>query len=438
MTVGILQWHGSKKGAFVNWRRSVVWALALLILGLVIGVAGGVAFQRATAGTVAPPADATAQFNLINEAWQTIRSNYVDQSAASPQSLAYGAIGGMADSLGDSGHTRFLTPDQVKAESDYEAGKLQGIGVEVQMKDGQVVVVAPLDGSPAQQAGVHAGDVILKVNGQDVTGLPLEQVVSRITGPPGTSVTITILQAATAETKDLTLVRKEITLQPVTWQELPGVDVAHIRISAFSSGTTDALKTALYAAMQQGAKGVILDLRDNPGGLLDEAVGVASQFLGSGEVLQEKDVTGQTTPVPIKLGGIAVKIPLAVLVNNGTGSASEVVAAALKDAKRGPTIGETTFGTGTVLSQFTLSDGSALLLATEEWLSPSGNSIWHKGITPDTTVTLPANGTPLVPEAEAGLSLSQIRSSGDAQLTAALDALAGVAAPAGAPAGSGQ
>jgi carboxyl-terminal processing protease len=169
--------------------------------------------------------------------------------------------------------------------------------------------------------------------------------------------------------------------------------------------------------------GIILDLRNNPGGLLGEAVSVASQFLKNGNVLLEKDAQGKTTPVAVQPHGPVTDLPMVVLINGGTANAAEILAGALQDAHRATVLGETTFGTGTVLTEFRLSDGSALLLATEEWLTPAGRVIWHHGISPDVITALPRDAIPLLPEPERGMTAAQLRASGDVQLLRALDLL---------------
>jgi carboxyl-terminal processing protease len=206
---------------------------------------------------------------------------------------------------------------------------------------------------------------------------------------------------------------------------IPGTKIAHLRLAAFSQGVTKDLQNSLKQINDQGAQGIILDLRNNPGGLLDEAVGVTSQFVGSGDALRVKNAQGQEQAIPVKPGGLAVNIPLVVLVNQGTGSAAEIVAGAIQDAHRAQLVGETTFGTGTVLNQFQLSDGSQLLLATEEWLTPSGRVIWHKGITPDQAVTLSTDAQPLSPKAEQSMSATDLQKSNDTQLLKALQMLTG-------------
>jgi carboxyl-terminal processing protease len=216
------------------------------------------------------------------------------------------------------------------------------------------------------------------------------------------------------------LTRARITVNNVTWQKLPGTTIAHLRIAGFSQGISRDLRQTLTEMQQQGVTGIILDLRNNPGGLLDEAVNTTSQFLSSGDVLLEKDAQGTTTHINVRSGGAATKIPMVVLINNGSASASEIVAGALQDAKRATLIGEATFGTGTVLQEFSLSDGSALMLAVQEWLTPNGRVIWHKGITPDQTVTIPATANILTPESERDLTAPQLQASDDQQLVRAL------------------
>jgi carboxyl-terminal processing protease len=401
----------------------------LVVLVLALGVGGGVLLDRRVLLSFDAPANmpvgADTNFQLLAEAWNTIEQHYVDQPAIKPQLMTYGAISGMVDSLGDTGHSRFLDPQMVQEQQNFTQGQFEGIGAYVEMKDGNVVIVAPIDGSPAQKAGIQPGDIIVKVNGQDITGLPLDQVVAQIMGPVGTSVTITIMDPKTSTTRDIALVRARITVNNVSWHQLPGTTVAHVRIIAFSQGVSADLKTALTEIQSQGLTGIILDLRNNPGGLLSEAVSTASQFLASGNVLLEKDAQGQTTAVPVESGGVATSIPMEVLINAGTASASEIVAGALQDAKRAELIGETTYGTGTVLNQFSLSDGSELLLATQEWLTPDGHTIWHNGLAPTVAVSLPQGVSPLLPMAEQDMTSTQLSDSQDTQLLQAVQLLTG-------------
>jgi len=370
------------------------------------------------------PRDGKADFALMAEAWNAIHDHYVDRASIKSVPLTYGAISGMVAALGDTGHSGFLSPEMIKEEAEFTAGKYEGIGAEVKMKEDHVVIVTPLDGSPAQQAGLQPGQIILAVNSQDIMGLNLFQVVKRISGPAGTRVSLRILDSKTGLTREVSLVRAAIIMKNVRWLRLAATRVAHLRIAGFSEGVSKDLKQALGAIMTQDLKGLILDLRNNPGGLLNEAVSTASQFLSDGNVLLEKDAAGRTTSLAVEKGGQALSIPMVVLVNEGTASAAEIVAGALQDHGRARLVGTATFGTGTVLQQFPLSDGSALLLAVQEWLTPNGNKIWHKGITPNFTISLPEGGSPMFPEEEQGMTPQQLKASQDTQLRKALSLLA--------------
>ncbi len=365
----------------------------------------------------------TPQFQLIAEAWNTIQRSYVHRDTLTPDQLTHGAIRGMVDALGDTGHSRFLTPEMRRVEREVTQGSLEGIGAEVQKKQNQIVIVAPLDNSPAQRAGLRPGDVILKVNGQPVSGLALEQVVSQIVGPADTPVDVTILSPATGQTRDVHLIRARVTLHSVTWHQLPGTSVAHVRLAMFSKGVSADLRRTLKAIEREGLTGAILDLRNNPGGLFTEAIETTSQFLGSGNAVLERDASGKIEPVRVRSGGVALHLPVVVLINDGTASAAEIVAGALADAHRATLVGEKTFGTGTILQPFQLTDGSALLLATKEWLTPAGRLIWHQGIPPDIVVTLPLDATLLRPAAERDMTAAALRASNDAQLLRGLKVL---------------
>jgi len=407
-----------------KFSKALVWGVALA-LGAILFFSLKSQCHTTFVPSREIPAGAKVDFSLMAEAWNTIHQVYVDRSAVKPSALTYGAISGMVDALGDTGHSTFLTPQMVQEEKEFTKGQYKGIGAEVKMKDGHVVIVAPLDGSPAQKAGLRPGEIILKVDGRDTTGLSLIQVVKRISGPPGTQVTLTMLNPESNRTREVTLTRASIVVKNVKWYHLPGTEFAQVRIAGFSEGVTKDLRTALTKIKQHHLKGVILDLRDDPGGLLDEAIGTASQFLKGGNVLLEKNAKGKITKFPIKPDGVAPDIPLVVLVNGGTASAAEIVAGALKDADRALLVGEKTFGTGTVLQEFPLSDGSALLLAVQEWLTPKGHTIWHQGIVPDRSVPLAEGVTPLFPLEEKGMGPAQLQASKDRQLLTAVELLTG-------------
>jgi carboxyl-terminal processing protease len=398
------------------------WYDPTTLLILILGLVGGMWLDRRVSIGFAAQTE-RPNFQLLSEASNLIYRFYVDRAAAQPPALTYGAISGMVEALGDTGHSRFLSPLMVKEMADMERNKFQGIGAEIQSKGGQILIVAPLDGSPAQRAGLKPGDVILQVDGQDIAGRPLEQVVQEISGPAGTSLSLTILTPASARTRQVTLTRTAFQMHLVIWRILPGTKIVQLRIAAFDKGAAADLRQTLIEIKKESVTGLVLDLRNNPGGLLNEAVDSASEFLEGGNILLVKNARGMEKAVPAKAGGEATQIPLAVLVNGGTASGAEIVAGALRDAHRASLVGETTFGTGTVLSEFKLSDGSALLLAIEEWLTPSGDVIWHKGIRPNVVVTLASGASPIFPETERAMTVEQLQNSGDAQLLKALELL---------------
>jgi carboxyl-terminal processing protease len=290
------------------------------------------------------PLNAESDFGLMAEAWNTIQAHYVDRKAIKPTAMTYAAISGMVDALGDIDHSTFLSPDEIKREEEFTKGRYKGIGIEIKMKDGHVTIVTPLDNSPAQKAGLKAGEVILAVDGNNVAGLNLLQVVKLVSGPVGTKVRLLILDPPTSLTREVTLTRAEITAENVTWNRLPGTRIHHLRIAAFSETVTQSLIKALKAIKGDKSQGIVLDLRNNPGGVLDNAISTASQFLQSGNVLLEKNAKGQIKDIPVKKNGVALHIPVVCLVNGGTASAAEIVAGALKDHQRARLVGVKTFG----------------------------------------------------------------------------------------------
>jgi carboxyl-terminal processing protease len=391
----------------------------LLALGLALALGAGMALDRSLLFNGIPP-DARDDFRLMAQAWNLIGHYYVDRPSVRHTAMTHAAISAMLDSLGDTNHSAFLSRAQAKRAGSAMQGKLIGIGIEIQVRDHQAVVVAPMDGSPAQQAGVRPGDIILQVNGQPVSGWSLGQISSRISGEAGQPVALTVMNPRDKRKRNITIARASIKLNNVSWQRLPGTDIAHVRIALFSDGEAGDLRKALLEIKRRGIRGIILDLRNNPGGALDEAIGTASQFLASGNVLWEKDGAGKLTPVPVQPGGAAPDLPVVVLINGGSASDSEIVAGALHDTRRAVLIGERTYGTGTVLSEFQLADGSALLLAVEEWLTPDQHSFWHKGIEPDIQVVQPPEAATLRPSTERELTSAELRASGDVQLLRAI------------------
>ncbi len=368
-------------------------------------------------------AEQPAQFDVFWEAWNLVQRNFVDRTALDATQLTHGAIRGMVDALGDTGHTSYLTPEQREARLTSIQGRFTGIGAQLGEEQGFPIIVAPFDGSPAQKAGIKPGDVIVAVNGEEVTGLTLTEIAEKVRGPADSQVTLTLFRQEENRSLEITVTRGEITIPAVSWAMVPETQVAVIRLSQFSAQAKDEILAAVTGAKAAGATGLVVDVRNNPGGLLDQAISVTSQFLPGGNVLLEEDAEGNRTAYTVEAGGQATDLPLVVLVNPGTASSSEIFAGAVQDQQRGQVVGETTFGTGTVLQPYTLQDGSELLLGVKQWLTPNGRLIRNQGIQPDEVVELPLGSDLLTPLVFRDMSLEEIRTSQDTQLQKALELL---------------
>ena len=361
------------------------------------------------------------EFAVLEQTWDLIQNEYVALDQVEQEALFYGAAAGMVDALGDTGHSTFLDPEEAEAFSSNSEGEFVGIGIQLDYETGQPVVAFTLEGSPAEEAGIRSRDVIVAVDETETEGLGPDLVQELLLGEEGEEVELTILRPSTGETLDFSLVRSRIDIRPVSWSMLPD-DIALIRISQFSAGVTNALKAAIRAAMREGAEGLVLDLRDNPGGLVFEAIGVASQFIPEGEAIylyeERNDEPRPITTVP---GGLATDIPMVVLINGGSASAAEITAAALSDNGRAVLVGETTFGTGTVLTPFTLEDGSIVLLGTALWLQPDGEPIWKVGLDPDQEVELAPDEDQFRPSSDDELTRRELEELSDVQLQEAFE-----------------
>jgi carboxyl-terminal processing protease len=401
----------------------VVLVVLITTFGLGVALGGsGIFFEPG----VVRAADQPVEFDTFWEAWNIIQRRFIDKEALNVTALTYGAIRGMVQALGDEGHTVFLTPEELTRQRTDISGKFSGIGAQLGVEDSLPVIIAPFDGSPADKAGIKAGDIILSVNGEDVTTLPLNEIVDRIRGPEGTDVTLTVLRPEETKSLDITITRGEIDVPAATWGMVPGTEVALIRLSQFSADATDDIKKSITEAEAAGAKSLIIDVRNNPGGLLDQAIKVTSQFLKDGNVLQQEDAEGNRKAYPVVEGGLATDIPLAVLINRGSASSSEIFAGAIQDHNRGKVVGETTFGTGTVLEPFQLEDGSALMLGTSQWLTANGRLIRKHGIEPDEAVKVPIEADLISPLALKTLSADDLLKSEDTQLLKALELLGAI------------
>ncbi len=377
---------------------------AVLAVALLLGVAGGSYYAGYTGARPAPLASAATttptpgaasagqastlqgQFALFWEVWQIVDAEYYDRSALDYQKLTFGAIRGMLEALGDP-HTGFAEPTVSRISDEDMRGSFDGIGIQVEVKDGKLTVVAPIEGTPGDQAGIRAGDVIVQIDGADATKLSLMEAVSKIRGPRGTTVRLSIAREGAAEPLTFDLVRAEIKPVNVRSKLLPGA-IGYVRLNSFTASSGDEVKAALSGLLEQHPRALILDLRNNPGGLLQAAVDVSSQFLKDGVVLYEKRRDGDPVPLNAKPGGVATDLPLVVLVNQGSASASEIVAGALQDRGRAVLVGEHTFGKDSVQNIHRLSDDSSVRVTFARWYTPNRQDIHQKGLTPDVAVAL--------------------------------------------------
>jgi carboxyl-terminal processing protease len=358
---------------------------------------------------------------LYAEALNLVQDEYVDQGQLDPDEQARAAIQGMLDSVGDKGHTRLLTPEESERNEQSISGRYVGVGIQIEGRDGAAVVTAPIDGSPASEAGIEPGDVIVGVEGENVEDRDLSDISRMIRGEEGSQVSITFRRDG--EDRRLTLERSEIDVAAASWNMVPGTSAAHVRLSSFSAESAGELEETLSEVRDAGAERLVLDLRNNPGGRLDQAVESAKLFLDPESVVYiRQDAEGdrekvRTSGTP---DGGTFEAPMTVLVNGGTASSAEILAGALRDNERARLVGTTTFGTGTVLQPYELDDGSELLLGIAEWLTPDGDFIRENGIEPGVEAELDGDQEPLYPNGEDGLSREEILSR-DSQLQRALE-----------------
>jgi carboxyl-terminal processing protease len=376
------------------------------------------------------PADDVNQ-HIINQAYTEITKNYVFTSSIDKQKIAYAAINAMVDTLNDSGHSRFETPEQYKNEaSQLNNDKIIGIGIYLGGGgDKPLTITAVMPNSPAAKAGLKSGDQIAAVNGTTTKGLTLEQAQPLIKGDgkEGSSVTLTIVRPSDTPPAphDVILVRAQIAPPTAVGYTISDLNIAHIQLLDFSANADDELKKAIRDAQSQQVKGIILDLRGNGGGYLDQAVNVTSEFVPAGpdkNVMILKTRTSRDV-LKVKAGGLATTTPLVVLVDNNTASAAEITAGAIAiDRPDVQTVGVTTYGTGTVLEPKTLADGSTLILGTGEWRLPNDTSIYHVGYQPQNVVTLPKDVVAFTPlTANGDLTTSaDIKAANDTQLLKAI------------------
>jgi len=357
--------------------------IAVIILAF---ISTGILIGRLSITTVGAEAG-YEELKIFTEVLSIVRKNYVEDVKA--KDLIYGAIKGMISSLDP--HSGFMTPEAYKEMQVETKGEFGGIGIQIGIKDGMLTVIAPIEDTPAYKAGIKAGDKIIKINNEFTKDMALHDAVSKMRGAPNTQVTVTIVREGWKETKDFTITREVIKIKSVKSKTL-GDGIGYIKISQFQEQTAADLSQALDKLTQEKINALILDLRNNPGGLLNSAVSVSSQFLPSGKlVVYTKSKTGERTEFQTEGDGSTSTIPMVVLVNEGSASASEIVAGALRDWNRAVLLGTQTFGKGSVQSVIPLSDGSGIRLTTAKYYTPKGISIHATGIVPDIIVKLATN-----------------------------------------------
>jgi carboxyl-terminal processing protease len=418
-------------------KRRLIFGLVTVLLALNLAIGAKIYSSSAHAADEKDSPDANLE--IFADVLQKVRTEYVDGTNLTYHDLVYSSLKGMVGSLDP--HSEFLDADDYQQLQDDTEGQFGGLGLNVMAKSNYVVVVAPMDDSPGLRAGILPGDMIVKVNGDDMKDVPIDAVVKRLRGEPDTQVTVTIRRPATGVEKDFTLTRAIIHVDMVKdingKKEFPlGADgIGYIRITEFGDKTGDEMEAALQQLKAQGMKALILDLRFNPGGLLDEAVAVCQRFLPRGQMVVSTE--GRDSVEKLFANGRGDELkgePIVVLVNLGSASAAEIVTGCLQDLHRGIILGEKTFGKGSVQSIFPLDDGSALKLTVAKYYTPSHKVIHEHGITPDIFV-------PMSDEEQAALLISRspgglesldeqeralVKNSSDVQLDRAEDLLKGI------------
>lgn len=337
------------------------------------------------------PQNIRVDFKLFWDTWDLLSRLYIDKKALDSQKMFYGAISGMVASLGDP-YTVFLPPEAQKSTKEDLGGSFEGVGIELGFsKDKRLSVIAPLSGTPADKAGIKPGDLIIKINDQDTIGMSLPDAVKLIRGKKGTQVGLSILHENDGiEPKDYTLTRETIVVKSVevVYQNTTsGKKIAVIKLSRFGERTNDEWNQVVLDLLSKNAKGVILDMRNNPGGFLESAVFIASEFLDGGNVVLQENNEGTRTSFEVNRKGKLLTIQMKVLINKGSASASEIVAGALQDRKRAILIGEKSFGKGTIQETQDLTGGTGIHITVAKWLTPNGRWVNDiQGLDPDVKI----------------------------------------------------
>ena len=375
--------------------------LLLVALSLLVVLTG---CNRVSAGATEPipPGDRLpAELGTVGEAYRILLDEHVDHDVLEPKRLSDGAIRGMLEALEDP-HASYLSAEQHSREQEGYRGYFEGIGAQVTLTEAGLTVIAPIPGAPAEEAGIRAGDLILAVDGADIDGLTLIESVNLIRGPGGTEVTLLVRHVGDFEDVNITVTRGRIPIESTAFRMLDG-DIGHLWVYSFSNTTEDEVRRALDELEEVGGRGLILDLRNNPGGLLASVISVTDLFLDSGTILYEIDAEGDRSDYEAARRGPATDVPLVVIVNQFSASASEIMAGAIQTSGRATVVGTSTFGKGSVNIARELSDGSAIYFTIRRWYLSDGTQIEGEGVTPDIEIESEAHPLPIDPEQDAAL-----------------------------------
>lgn len=370
----------------MDWKSKnlfLLFGLAGFVAVFALGVWTGINQVKCE---ICPPSD--VDFSLFWEAYNTLKEKFVDPEKIDIEKIIYGAISGMTETLEDP-YTTFFTPEETKEFEEELSGIYEGIGMEIGIKDNQLQVVAPLEGTPAQKVGLRPGDKIMKVDGEDTSSLSIEEAVTLIRGPRGTKVTLTILREGWVEPKDFDLIRQRIQIPSLKW-EIKDDDIAYIRIYQFNEPLSSEFSKAAMEILAGPSKKIILDLRNNPGGYLDIAIDVAGWFLERGKVVVIEDFGGRKEGEKYITEGNSqfTEWPLVVLINEGSASGSEILAGALRYHRDARLVGKPSFGKGSIQEAVELEGESMIKITVAKWLTPDGVSISEVGLRPDVEVEI--------------------------------------------------
>jgi carboxyl-terminal processing protease len=392
-------------GSQAALRWTLVGAMLLMVVGLAFGLGFGTRLileDDKPVGTVAQASggvDGAPDFRVLDEIYKALRDNYVDPDRIDAELMRTGAINGLINAVGDP-HQVYLTKSQAEGSADDLKGEFDGIGATVDQKGGEIVIVSPIEDSPAMKAGVRRGDVIVTIDGQTTKGLTLQEAIRKIRGKRGTTVKIGV-RHTDGKSEELSIVRDTIKQpsvkieKPMDAQGNEVEDVAYVRITEFTARTPDELSEYLKSIKDKPYKGLIIDLRNNPGGYLTSVRLVAEQFMRNQTILIEQTRTGQEKRYTTSDKGLATDMKIAVLVNHNSASASEILAGSLRDNKRGVVLGETTLGKGTVNQYIDLpTDGGKVYVTIGRWLTPQREIIEGRGVKPDIEVRVADNENP--------------------------------------------